>query len=299
MRLGLKSTRGRVLLLAIVVVLGVVVWWVAASSGSRFTSLDLTLQQLEEDVRKDPQNPDSRLAVAIAYAARGYNTSAIQQFQEVLKLQPENQTAMMGLGRTLLTENKLDEALEPLLKVAEMNKDNPRKHILDQLEAVYYDLGVIYSRKGNYEEATSYLGQALEINSTDADAWLTLAQVHEKRGELQQAIEAYERVVGFVPDYEEAYQGMAKIYGTLKLEGQKAYAEGMVHLINKDYDKALASLSKAVQLAPAVGQVHQGYAITLETRGRKEEALASYKKALELNPDLVLAQLAVQRMERQ
>lgn len=296
MRPTSRATLLRVLL--ILFILGVVasVVGLVTTRRSGQASLDVALEQLEDVVRRNPQDAQARLAVGIAYIARGYNDSAIEQFQEVLKLEENNQTALMGLGRTHLQKDELDKALAPLLKVVELNKDNPRRRTLDQLEAVYYDLGLIYVRKKDYPKAVEYLAEALEINSTDADAWFVLGRAQQEGGDYENALTSYSRAVDFVPDFVDAYKNMADIYEKLGRAGEKGYATGMIHLATRSFDKASKDLQEATRAVPSLPEAHEGLGIALEAQGRTQEALASYRRALELDPDLMLARLALQRL---
>ncbi len=286
-------------LVAVLVIVGGVLgasWSWAADRGTGQTLLDATLVQLEDQVRLDPQNVQARLAVALAYATRGYNSSAIEQFQEVIALEENNQAALAGLGRVYLQEGKLDQGLEPLLKVVELNKDNPLNKTLGRLEAVYYDLGVIYSRKKLYTEAAFYLSRALEINRADADAWYVLGQAQAGGADFESALSSYHQAVRFVPDFVEVYKGMADVYSRVGSAGGKKYASGMIYLTERSYDKATRDLQEATRLAPDMAQAHEGLGMALESLGRSEEALDSYRSAAELDPSLIVAQLAVQRL---
>jgi len=259
-------------------------------------SLDAALEQLEEQVRLNPQDLQARLAVAIGYAARGYDTSAIEQFQEVLKQEPNNQTALIGVGRAYLRQGKLDQAVAPFLQVVELNKDNPVKHSLEQLEAVYYDLGVIYMRQGDNAQAALFLQQALAINRVDADAHFMLGQVQQANGDLEAALYSYRQAVRLAPDFIEAYEVMGGIYKRLGKIGEAKYSAGMIAIASRSYDKAIAALQEAIVVAPDLAEAHQGLAIALESKGRAEDALASYRRALQLDPTLMLSSLAVQRL---
>jgi len=52
-----------------------------------------------------------------------------------------------------------------------------------------------------------------------------------------------------------------------------------------------------VELSPSLAVAHQGLAMAYESAGKKAEALASYRQASALDPDLMLARLGVQRLE--
>ena len=283
---------------SVVLIVAAVLLWVDSDETGQL-QLDLALEQLEADVHRDPLNPNSRLAVAIAYAARGYYENAVTQFQETLKLDDQNQTALMGLGRVYLELGEHDDAIEPLLTVVEMNADNPFRGTIEQLETVYYDLGIIFTKKKDYAQATQYLQEALTINTVDADAWYRLGESQRLSGDLEQAAESYHRAVRLAPDYLEAYESMVELFDVSGLSAQQGYAKGMVDLVSHEYPSAIDHLAKATGMLPDLAEAHQGLAMALESAGRKQEALKSYEQALELDQTLLLAQLAVRRLTSQ
>lgn len=260
------------------------------------SNLDLVLAQLEENVVTDPQDPVARLAVAIGYLERGLNDQAAGQFEQVLVLSPDDQTALIGLGQARLALGEFDAAAEPLLRVAELNEENEKRYTIDQLNGVYYDLGRIRQAQGDLEQARGWLIEALLVNSTDADSLLLLGSVHEELGDLEEAEAAYRDVVRFVPDYVEAYESMRRLYEALGQTARQRYAEGMVELATGGISQATARLEEAVELAPDLAEAHEGLGMAYESAERPTEALAAYQRALELDPSMFLSDLAVQRL---
>lgn len=260
------------------------------------SNLDLVLAQLEENVVKDPQDPVARLAVAIGYLERGLSQRAAEQFEQVLVLSPDNQTALIGLGQARLVLGEFDAAAEPLLRVAELNEDNERRYTIDQLNGVYYDLGRILVHQGDLEQALGWLIEALLVNSTDADSLLLLGTVHEDLGDLEAADAAFRDVVRLVPDYTEAYEAMGQLYERTDQPARQRYADGMIQLINGRIEEAVTGLEAAIELAPDMAEAHEGLGMAYESAERPDEALAAYERALELNPSMFLSDLAVQRL---
>jgi Flp pilus assembly protein TadD len=258
--------------------------------------LDLVLAQLEDRVRTDPQDPEARIAVAIAYTERGLLTDAIAQYEQALVLEPDQQTALIGLGQAQLQLGNLDQAEEALARVAELNVDNERRYIIEQLQGVYHDLGRIAIERGQLEVASERFNEALLINKTDADTWRLLGEVYEQLDDLEQAEAAFQVAVRLVPDYVEVYEAMEALYGRTGNSSGQAYALGMLALTRGDSEAAVASLERAVEGAPEMAEAHEGLAVAYEASGRAEEALAEYRLALELDPQMFLSDLAVDRL---
>lgn len=287
------------IVVAAVVAAAAFVFWPRGGGEPGVANLDLVLAELEARVQDDPQDPEARIAVAIAYLERGMPASAEQQFEQALVLVPESETALVGLGRALIARGKLDEGEAALQQVVDLNADNEMRYSLDQLQGVYYDLAQVSIERGDFEAARDRLDEALKINRTDADTWRVLGSVYVELGDLVEAEAAYKVAVRFVPDYVEVYEALAALYERSGFDGGVHYAEGMLRLADKDSGGAVTRLERAAELAPDMAEAHEGLGIAYELAERPDEALASYRAALQLDPELFLSDLAVQRLSEE
>ncbi|MDE4907639.1 tetratricopeptide repeat protein [Methanogenium marinum] len=57
-----------------------------------------------------------------------------------------------------------------------------------------------------------------------------------------------------------------------------------------DYQGAIASYDKALELNPDIAETHYNKAVALEHLGLRDQAISEYKTAIELDPNLVEAQ---------
>lgn len=81
------------------------------------------------------------------------------------------------------------------------------------------------------------------------------------------AIEAFDKLVEYCPDYAEGYN-------------QRAF----VHFLRQDYEAALVDLDLALERAPNHVAAMSGKALTLMGLGRQEEAQVVLRAAVALNP---------------
>jgi adenylate cyclase len=125
------------------------------------------------------------------------------------------------------------------------------------------------------------------------------------------ARQKYEEVIDLDPEYARAYGGLAITYiiplwmgwedsphqalakanehtqRCLALDGTNAYAHaflGALHLIQQQWEKAIAAGERSVALSPNSADVLAIFAITLKSVGRVDEALSMIEKAIRLNP---------------
>ncbi len=92
----------------------------------------------------------------------------------------------------------------------------------------------------------------------------------------------YQRLLKIAPDYEPAHTALG-----LYLGKANRGSEAMVHL------------ERAAALAPGDAQVLSNLAIGRSMQGRKDEALALFRRAAEINPNLIIARLNMARLYAQ
>lgn len=143
-------------------------------------------------------------------------------------------------------------------------------------------------------------------------------------GNVEKAIDEYQKAVALDPTFALAYAGFADAFSrlarnlppeqaaevilkakaaankalTLDPELAEAYASlGLVNRIHEwDWDAAERNFKQAVELNPNYANAHQWYAQLLAMVGRNDEALAEAKRAVEidpLSPDIQAGRLAV------
>jgi tetratricopeptide (TPR) repeat protein len=130
----------------------------------------------------------AKLGVLFAYGsvlerAKRFD-QAEEKFREVLRLDPDNSSAMNYLGYMLADLNKsLDEAHDMIQKALDSEPDN----------GAYLDsLGWVYYRQDKLDLAERYLLRSLEKITSDPIVHSHLGDVYFKQGKLEQAKQQWE-----------------------------------------------------------------------------------------------------------
>ncbi|MFM7907517.1 MAG: tetratricopeptide repeat protein, partial [Microcystis sp.] len=63
------------------------------------------------------------------------------------------------------------------------------------------------------------------------------------------------------------------------------HEKGLIHQMGKEYEQAIASYDRALEIKPDYPEAWNGRGVALHNLGRFEEAIASYDRALEIKPD--------------
>jgi protein O-GlcNAc transferase len=263
------------------------------------TVLDHQARQVEDMVKQNPQNPDLRVGAADFYLQTGLIDQAIAQAQEALKIKPDYPGALMILGRAYKQKGDLDAALKNYNRFIELQKDSPMAGLNKNLEAIYYEVGMIYSGQAKYPESADALKKALAIDSTDADAHYTLGMVYQQQKDHANAVKELEQALRFDPMYGPPYQALAVSYTALGKTQEAAYAQAMVALTQGQYADAAAQLEAILKQSPNLTQAYFGLGVAYDKLGKVDESLAALQKFVKANPDDIAGQDALARVAKE
>ena len=269
-----------------------------AAPAPNLGTAEQRLSHMEELVRQDPNNLELRLSIAQGYYSMRRYPDVLAQANEVLKIEADNQTALTLRGLAAVQLNENDAALADFQRVIELNKDNSMAKADERLELAYYYAGLLYNRAQRYGEAEGVLKSALEINLGDADAWLQLGEAYAGLGRPQEALDAYEQVVRFVPDYVEAYQGMERSYRASHQTGLADYARAMGTFSAGNAQQAAVLLEELIERQPDVLEAYLGLGLAYERLGERDKAIKALEHYVAERPGDVAAEQALARIRR-
>jgi tetratricopeptide (TPR) repeat protein len=261
--------------------------------------MDRQARQLEDLVRQDPQNADLRVSMAAYYLDAGLVDLTIQQAGDALKIQADNQGALILLGNAYQKKGDLDTAVKHYTLVLQLNKDNPMASVDTRLEGVYYQLGEIYRQQNKPAQAIDALKSALSIDHTDADALYALGMVYQEQKDYANAVKQFEQALRFDPTFGEAYQGLATGYAALGNSQEAAYAQGMVTFTEGRYGEAATQLEAVVKQSPDLTQAYFGLGLVYEKLGKFDQSLAALSKFVKANPNDFAGQDALGRVSKE
>jgi predicted Zn-dependent protease len=106
--------------------------------------LNMKYRQLEESLRKEPNNIDLLYTIALAEDQLGQTNSALNHYQKALSLSPQDEDVLKNIGLIYLKMGKADLAQEYLLRVVNLNGNNDETTLA---------LGKAYFALGKYQNA--------------------------------------------------------------------------------------------------------------------------------------------------
>lgn len=301
-----KWTTDERLLKRLIITVGVLVVLVIVAFGGyyyydRYYSakpkvMDTNIQKAEQAVNLDPKNLDKRLDLANLYLINNRFTDAISSAAQVLQQDPENQKGWLILGLGYALKSQPDAAIEPLQKYYDANKNSNMPGLNKTLQTAAYYLGVSYYKMGQADKAAEPLENAVRWAKTDADAMYQLGLVYTVQKKYNDALAMFTYATALVPDYREAYEGMAAVFTQTNQTDLVNYAQGMVSYSNKDYATAIDLLLKSTQAKADFSPAFSGLGLSYEAQGDLEKAKLAFETALKLESTNLTAQQGDQRV---
>ena len=155
------------------------------------------------------------LCLGLDFRHGGFVDRALEAFQEVLQLDPQNRYALVNLQKLHEDQHQWAEALGAREKIAKIDAG---RHPDDQqiLGFLRNEIGSVQHRAGDAAGAARTFAEAIEVDARTAPAYLNLGDVRERRGDLSGAVEVWERLIEAVPDHAHfAFDRLERAYQTL------------------------------------------------------------------------------------
>jgi tetratricopeptide (TPR) repeat protein len=250
----------------------------------------------EAAVQKAPNNVETRLQLAAAYTTDKRPDDALAQYDEVLKADKGNTTALLGRGSVLITKGDLTAAAVSYHKITDVAAKGEFAGADPTAQEAYYFLGSIALKQGNTKVAITEIKAALKIDATDSDSLYLLGVAELKDGAPKLAVNALKQAILFVPTgWCEPYSQLELAYGKLGLSPQKTYATGMANFCLNKPVQAKAQLKSLVK-GPVAVDALLGLGLISETESNNAEAVTWYKQVLTVDAKNVTASSALSRL---
>jgi protein O-GlcNAc transferase len=185
-------------------------------------------------------NPALMLEEGLAFHRVGDYARAMQSYRDILSLDPNYADALHLLGEASYRQGQFEQALvylnhaiastphhfylntrsmvlQELGKLLEAEQDLRRAIKIDAnyLEA-YVNLSNVCRKKRDFKNAKKFNARALQINPESAAVWNTVGATHMEAGELDLAVNAFNKALVYAPDALIAMKNIAMIYAAQK-----------------------------------------------------------------------------------
>jgi len=185
----------------------------------------------------------ANLGMGWVCANQNRHDEAIDHFDRILSLQPEDLLALLGTGNSLIALGRLEEAESMFLRVLDQDPGNPY---------ALAELGTVRALRGDATAAEADFQRALERGGEDYTCpYEGLGLLYLQQGRLDEARSHLQKAIEINPDIEyKKFNGLARIY---LQEGRREEARQLLQrsIRNFPYDDEARRLLEAIEKRPA------------------------------------------------
>jgi len=156
-------------------------------------------------VELSPNDANVNLTAGQIFMQKQEFETALPYVKKAVELEPSNTKSIRNLAQIYYDIGQLEESIQTY-EVA-INKETDRKVKAD----LYFNLGILYNRVGNLEEAEYNFTNSLDENPDDIEAVMGMAQVFENAEKWRKAEKFYRELIAIDPDNPEHYRGMSRV----------------------------------------------------------------------------------------
>jgi len=247
------------------------------------------------EIREQFLDPYSFLRAGLANESTGDHKGAERSFRRGIELSPQDAELRNALGWTLFQEAKTAEAVEEYQRAIAADPRHAKAH--DNLALALVELGRL-------DEAAAQFRTSLEIApraEIHSDLGFTLARL----GKADEARAEYRKALALDPSCASAHFNLAV---ALVQDGKLGEAEshyrkalpgrptaeahnGLGYVLAREdrTDDALAEFRKAIEIDPKFAPAYNNLADTLVKQGKLEEAEPYYQRSLEAKPSAAVS----------
>ena len=251
-----------------------------------------TVAFLEQLAQNDDQAIGAQIAIARAHLAAGDQESAVRAIESALEDTPENPSLRFAAGAIYASTGDLPGAEREYRALLETS---PRA------ERVWLELIRVLNAQGKRDEALAALDEGLAALPAAPNLLWARASVLEQGGEFEQAIEVYEtlyeansnspiianNLASLISTYRDDPESLERAYAVARrLRGSDVPAfqdtYGWIAFRRGELEDALAHLEPAAEALSGDPLVQYHLAMTYQALERNEEALARFRRAVEI-----------------
>lgn len=263
---------------------------------------EVALKDGAKAFRLDSNNIEARMLYANVLNNKPSRTvsdvaAAQKHFKVIIKKQPKNTNALVGLASTFSQQMDFDQSFQYLNEALRIDPRFRDAYIMKgsnylflgkpdlakssyetaiQQDPEFYEgylmLGALYENEGN-KICIEYYKTAAELQPKNVEVLFSLAYAQQQFEQTEEALSVYRKMIHIDTGY---YQALNQI-GVIK---QYNY---------NDIDSAIYYYNSALQSEPRFVEAWHNLGTCYESKGEITKAMESYAKALKYNPDFKLS----------
>jgi len=219
---------------------------------------------------------------------------ALTACDKAVQLQPDFPQAWRNRGLVLMSLKRYEDAFTSFDKAVQLKPD---------YWDAWYDRGIVLGSLQRFEEAVASFDKAIKLQPNDQYAWAYRGAALAGMQQYREAMDSYAKAKQIEPTYQRAWNASIILEGKWR-EYKKAIASSDLVLQTKlrqsdswyyriaflsDTQDILASYDKALQINPDNIDAWNDRGNYLQKLGRYQEAISAYDRAIQVNPEFAWA----------
>ncbi len=200
----------------------------------------------------------SGLGAILCDHKRDYD-GALECFRTAALLEPEVAGHHYNLGNALFGKRRLGEAIACYRRATELDPN---------LAPAHTKLGAALRAEGRTAEAIASFRKAALLDPKSAEAHYTLGNALRDNGQIDEAVASFRSAIECDPKHAQSHVNLGALLCDFK----------------RDYAGAIASFRTGIALEPKLVVAHVNLGHALKADGHIDDAIAGYRKAIELDP---------------
>jgi arylsulfatase A-like enzyme/Tfp pilus assembly protein PilF len=212
---------------------------------------------------------------------KGNVARCIELLKQVISERKDYDNAYSYLATIYMKQQRLKEAVDMLHQAY---ADNPNSY------RIAVDYGSFLMEVGKYDESIEIFKKAMNLINYDPELYNFLGVDYWKKGDIEQALEAYKHALSLDEDYTVVFNNLGTLYLTLFMKS----------LDREDYSHAVDYFKKAIEYDPRYASAYNGLGSAYRQAGNLDGAIYCWEKTLEIDPrhQFALFNLGVTYLEK-
>jgi tetratricopeptide (TPR) repeat protein len=231
--------------------------------------------------------------VGMASVRLGEQDAALEAFERAIALNPRDPRPFFDAALLYASRNNLDQAVDRYQRGLAIDGSDP---------TAQFNYGRLLLLKGRQQEAEKAFRRTLQINPRDSGARVELSRLALARNDFSGAIGSARQAAEISPESFEANLALAEAYISARQDAEAMahleklrprfnqsaafhYTLGIAQYRSKQFHPAVASFRKAVELDPHLDLAQFLLASALFGTGDLDGAESGFKAAIAIRPD--------------
>jgi len=176
------------------------------------------INEFSEVLRLNPHDGSAYGYRGAAYWASGEFDKAISDFSRQIELQPTNSDAFFNRASAYRAKREFTNAVSDFSRCLELCPTNP---------LAYKTRAAVYNTMGEFDKAISDWTAGLQLGPADANAYELRGYAYSQKGEFDKAVRDFSEAIRLDPNNDKAHDNLAWLRATCPIASLRSASEAM------------------------------------------------------------------------